>query len=496
MSKFSKLGLDSSLVASAKSLGWKEPTKIQEMAIPAMLEGKDVLALALTGSGKTGAFVLPVLQELLNNPSSGVMSCLILGPTRELVVQIGEVATALGASLGARCVVLTGGSSTLSQAAALARKPHIVVATPGRVLWHMTNTTGINFDTVRTVILDEADKLLSANFEPALRGILQNVAEERRTGLFSATLTPQVDKLVALALRPSETVRCDAMPAIATVSNLAQYYAFIPLKSKDAYLTQALDAFFKAQTRTDAAAARDRTSSTSASAALTADVSAAEGGEEVVSSSVIVFVDTIVAVTKTALLLRDMGFGAVPLHGKMQQNERLAALHRFRAGRRAILVATDVAARGLDIPAVDFVVNVGVPGKPKDYVHRVGRTARAGARGSALTLVTQYDVELFQRVEDMLDLKMTEWPLLDHKVAAALGTRVAAAQRNAAIRLKELKDDAWTTGSHRGRRGGDDDRRNPQADDDYALQAAAGALAGRKRKGGGGGGGGKRKGRR
>lgn len=361
---FSSLNLQPTLLASITSLKWDFATRIQAESIPAALEGRDVIGLAETGSGKTGAFSIPILNYLLEKPQKSVFA-VILAPTRELAFQIHEVMVALGRGMGANSVCVVGGVDMTSQAIALARNPHIVVATPGRLLDHLQNTKGFHLRQIKYLVMDEADRMLSMDFEKEINEILEVIPDcekGRRTMLFSATMTSKVEKLQRASL--VNPLRVEVSTKFATPKKLLQSYLFIPAKYKDCYLTYLIN--------------------------------------EHAGQSILVFGATCNNVQRLALMLRNLGFPAICLHGQMSQPKRLGALTKFKAGGRDILICTDVASRGLDIPSVDVVINFDLPGHGKDYIHRVGRTARAGRSGKAVAMVTQYDVEVYQRLEHLV----------------------------------------------------------------------------------------------
>lgn len=327
---FASLGIVDTLCEAAGSLGWKGPTKIQVEAIPQALKGRDVIGLAETGSGKTGAFALPILQSLLENPQR--MYALVLAPTRELAFQISEQFEALGSGIGVKTAVIVGGIDMMTQAVALARKPHIVIGTPGRIVDHLQNTKGFSLRTIQYLVMDEADRMLSLDFEEALNTILASLPRERRTFLFSATMTSKVAKLQRASLK--DPVRVEVSSRYQTVSTLVQQYLFIPAKYKECYLVYILNEF--------------------------------------AGQSAIVFTSTCASAQRVTIMLHNLGFQACALHGQMSQEKRLSALNKFKSGAKTILVATDVASRGLDIPSVDLVLNFDVPTNGKDYIHRVG----------------------------------------------------------------------------------------------------------------------------
>ncbi|XP_006888482.1 PREDICTED: probable ATP-dependent RNA helicase DDX47 isoform X2 [Elephantulus edwardii] len=342
---FKDLGVTDVLCEACDQLGWKKPTKIQIEAIPLALQGRDIIGLAETGSGKTGAFALPILNALLDTPQR--LFALVLTPTRELAFQISEQFEALGSSIGVQSAVIVGGIDSMSQSLALAKKPHIVIATPGRLIDHLENTKGFNLRALKYLVMDEADRILNMDFETEVDKILKVIPRDRKTFLFSATMTKKVQKLQRAALK--NPVKCAVSSKYQTVEKLQQYYLFIPSKFK---------------------------------------------------------------------------------------TKRLGSLNKFKAKARSILLATDVASRGLDIPHVDVVVNFDIPTHSKDYIHRVGRTARAGRSGKSITFVTQYDVELFQRIEHLIGKKLPVFPTQDEEVMM-LTERVTEAQRFARMELRE-----------------------------------------------------------
>eukprot|EP00111_Clytia_hemisphaerica_P015483 TCONS_00045719-protein len=395
--KFSDLGINEILCEACDRLGWKFPSKIQCESIPVSLEGKDVIALAETGSGKTGAFALPVLHTLLDNPQR--LYALVLTPTRELAFQISEQFEALGSSIGVKCAVIVGGIDMMAQSLALAKKPHIIIATPGRLIDHLENTKGFSLRSLKYLIMDEADRILNMDFEEEVDKILKIIPKERHTYLFSATMTKKVAKLQRASLQ--NPVKVEVSTKFQTVEKLLQSYIFIPQKYKDCYLVSIMN--------------------------------------ELAGNSFMIFCGTCNNVQRVCLLLRHLGFQAIPLHGQMSQSKRLGALNKYKSKSRDILIATDVASRGLDIPHVDIVINFDIPTHSKDYIHRVGRTARAGRSGRSITFVTQYDVELYQRIEQLIGKKLPQHPIVEEEVML-LVQRVNEAQRHARMEMKELHD--------------------------------------------------------
>jgi ATP-dependent RNA helicase DDX47/RRP3 len=414
------------LCDACTSLGYKHPTPIQRESIPIALQGRDIIGLAETGSGKTAAFALPILSALLEKPQP--LFALVLAPTRELAAQIAQSFEALGASISLRCALVVGGLDMVPQSIALGKKPHVVVATPGRLLDHLEKTKGFSLQRLRYLVLDEADRMLDLDFSSILDKILKFIPRERRTYLFSATMSSKVESLQRASLKDPVRVSVSSNK-YQTVSTLQQNYLFIPHMHKDTYLIYLMNEF--------------------------------------AGKSAIIFTRQVHETQRLSILLRSLGFGAIPLHGQLSQSSRLGALNKFRAGMRDILVATDVAARGLDIPKVDIVINHDLPQDSKTYVHRVGRTARAGKSGRAISLVTQFDLELWLRIEAALGKKLEEHPTERDEVMV-FKPRVEEAQRNARTEMKALVEDRGNRGAVlRGRRMGgrsDGRRRNDNMD--------------------------------
>lgn len=349
----------------------------------------------------------------------------MLAPTRELASQIGQAFEALGSLINLRCAVIVGGLDMVPQAIALSKKPHIIVATPGRLVDHLEKTKGFSLRTLKYLVMDEADRLLDMDFGPSIDKILKFVPRERRTYLFSATLSSKVESLQRASLRDPVRVSISSNK-YQTVSTLLQHYLFIPHPRKDTYLIYLVN--------------------------------------EHAGQSTIIFTRTVWETQRIAILLRTLGFGAIPLHGQLSQSARLGALNKFRSGSRDILVATDVAARGLDIPKVDLVLNYDLPQDSKTYIHRVGRTARAGKSGVALSIVTQYDLEIYQRIEASLGKKLQEYPTEKEEVMT-FQRRVEEAQRHARVEMKNFVEDKGKKGQRAKKDGGKRRRDNMDAEE-------------------------------
>ncbi|KAJ7703257.1 P-loop containing nucleoside triphosphate hydrolase protein [Mycena rosella] len=426
---FKSLGLIDPLLEALEQVNYTTPTDIQVEALPHALEGRDIIGVASTGSGKTAAFALPILQKLWEDPK-GLFAC-VLAPTRELAFQISQQFESLGSSMGVRSAVIVGGVETIAQSVALAKRPHVVVATPGRLLWHLENTKGFSLKGIKFLVLDEADRLLDMDFGPVIDRILKLVPTERTTYLFSATMTSKVAKLQRASL--SNPVKVEVSTKYQTVSTLLQYYLFMPLQDKDTFLVSLANSLAQ--------------------------------------NSMIIFTRTVHDAGRICIILRTLGLPAVPLHGQLSQSQRLGALGKFKSGSRKVLVATDIASRGLDIPSVDVVINFDIPTHSKDYIHRVGRTARAGRAGKSITLVTQYDVELVQRIEQTIGKQMELWPT-DAEEIALLKERVNEAGRVAAVELKEQNANAKGGGNGRKhKRDGGGGREDERDRDDDVVEA-------------------------
>ncbi|XP_073249201.1 probable ATP-dependent RNA helicase DDX49 [Porites lutea] len=391
---FSGLGLNKWLVNQCDAVGIKSPTEIQQKCIPPILEGRDCIGCAKTGSGKTAAFALPILQKLCEDPY-GIFA-VILTPTRELAYQICDQFRVLGKPIGLKEAVIIGGLDMMKQALALAEKPHVVIATPGRLADHLKSTDTVHLKRIKFLVLDEADRLLDPSFGDDLQVIFDNVPSERQTLLFSATLTDTLQELRELS--PNEPFYYEVKSDIATVAELDQKYILTAASVRDSYLVYILR-------------------------------------EHAENKSVIIFTHTCKNCQTLANMLWKCDLPCVALHSLKSQGERLAGLATFKSGLVKILVATDVASRGLDIPQVELVINSNVPASPKDYIHRVGRTARAGRGGMAITLMTQYDVDRVKQIEATINTKLVEFETNENEVLPLLRA-VMVARREAQLKVR------------------------------------------------------------
>lgn len=353
-----------SLREAVAAQGFKTPTPIQEQAIPALLEGRDLIGCAQTGTGKTCAFLLPALQRLVRNPrplKPGRPRLLILAPTRELALQIGHQTGIFSRTTGLRHLVLCGGTPIQSQIEELKTKPEIVVATPGRLIDLLINRH-IRLSAVEMFVLDEADRMLDLGFLHDVRRIIKRLPEVRQSMFFSATINTQIMKLARTLVH--DPVRIDIEPEKPTVGTIRQKVFFTEEKNKDNLLKELLTA--------------DKT------------------------GRVIIFVRTRQNASRLGKQLIAGDFTATVLHSDKSQQNRNRALENFRSGRARILVATDIAARGIDIENVTHVINYDLPDDPETYIHRIGRTARAGAEGDAFSFCCAEERELLRRIEALI----------------------------------------------------------------------------------------------
>jgi ATP-dependent RNA helicase RhlE len=353
---FKDLGLHPALVAKCESFGYVEPTPIQLQAIPLVLDGEDIIACAETGTGKTAAFLLPVLDELIEENPPGT-SVLVLAPTRELANQIDQACRDL-APKSIRCAVLIGGSGYRSQETALRRKPHIIVATPGRLVDFMERGE-IDFSQLQTLVLDEADRMLDMGFLPAIKRIVKTLPVDRQTLLFSATISSEIEKIATSMMIEPEFVEVSRRGKVTDLVEQTVYP--VAANSKTVLLLDLLE--------------REKL------------------------ERVLVFTRTKRGADKIAHILEKRDHKSNRIHGDRSQSQREAALSSFKSGKTNVLVATDVAARGIDIDAVAHVINYDIPEVPEDYVHRIGRTGRAGNKGRAITLMTAAEEHSMRAIE-------------------------------------------------------------------------------------------------
>ncbi|KAK4990200.1 putative RNA helicase [Elasticomyces elasticus] len=412
-SSFATLNVDPWLVASLANMAIKRPTGIQKGCIPEILKGRDCIGGSKTGSGKTVAFTVPILQKWAHDPIG--IYAVILTPTRELALQIFEQVKAISAPQSLKPILITGGADMRTQALALSQRPHMVIATPGRLADHIETSgedTICGLRRVRFVVFDEADRLLApgeGSMLPDIETCLSVLppSTERQTCLFTATVTPEVRAIKELPRpksRPPIFVCEVDTEDLAIPATLIQTYYLLNVVHKEKYLHVLL--------------------STPAN----------------VKNSVIIFCNKRETATFLEHLLRSLEHRVTSLHGGLQHNDRVSNLARFRERAARILVATDVAARGLDIPSVDLVINYDLPRDPDDYIHRVGRTARAGRKGLSISLMGQRDVDLIHEIEARVGEQMRQFEEegvnVEKRVQAALNS-VADKQIKARMNIEE-----------------------------------------------------------
>jgi ATP-dependent RNA helicase DeaD len=345
-----ELGLDRRTAELLAEWGFTDPTPIQERAIPELLVGRDVVGVAQTGSGKTVAFGAPMMERL--DPELHAVQAIVLVPTRELAQQVLDVISQLGEHWGLHAVGLLGGRALNRDFQALERNPHIVVGTPGRIIDHLTRRT-LSLREVRYAVLDEADQMLDIGFLPDIRRILGRTPRARQTALFSATMPTSIQRLIYQFMH--EPTTCSVDPELSTVDSIRQVYMEVASRDKVRGLRELIERELKGRT--------------------------------------LVFCKMRRGVDRVADRLQNEGVRVGALHGDMDQRKRDKTVEDFRAGRLDILIATNVAARGLDIPEITHVVNFDFPQNAEEYVHRIGRTGRAGRDGKAITFVCEDDLD-------------------------------------------------------------------------------------------------------
>jgi ATP-dependent RNA helicase RhlE len=361
---FSQLGLTNAQLKACNSLGYETPTPIQEKAIPIILNGQDVIGCAETGTGKTAAFLLPIIQRISERPRPGVR-VLVLSPTRELALQIHKNYGELNPVKSNRSVVVMGGANIRTQVNELRRSGTVVIATPGRLL-DLMERGAINLSTVEVLVLDEADRMLDMGFLPAIRRVLAKLPTKRQTLLFSATMSSSIESLARTTMTQPKLVEVNRRGGAAQMVEQTAYS--VAQENKTALLLDLLER---------------------------------ENQQESLER-VLVFTRTRRGSERLSHILRARNHSVNRIHADRSQPQREAALREFRDGRARVLVATDIAARGLDVDAVSHVINYDVPAAPEDYVHRVGRTGRAGNQGKAITIVTPVDELSMRAIERLI----------------------------------------------------------------------------------------------
>ncbi|MFC0302325.1 DEAD/DEAH box helicase [Virgibacillus soli] len=394
MTTFNELGISSPILKALERMGFEEATPIQAETIPIALSGHDVIGQAQTGTGKTAAFGIPMIEKI--NPKERTIQGLVVAPTRELAIQVAEELNRLGRFKNVRALSVYGGQHMDRQIRSLKDRPQIVVATPGRLMDHMRRKT-IRTDHVQLTVLDEADEMLNMGFIDDIREILKGIPETRQTLLFSATMPKEIREIATNLMKQPHEVKIKAKEL--TVENIDQYFIEIPEKFKFETLSNHLDIH---------------------------DPDLA-----------IVFSRTKRRVDEIAEGLQARGFRAEGIHGDLTQGKRMSVLNKFKHGRIDVLVATDVAARGLDISGVTHVYNFDIPQDPESYVHRIGRTGRAGRTGEAISFITPREMAQLKLIEQLTKSKMKRLTPPSNQEAAR-GQQQATAEK--ILKLIEKND--------------------------------------------------------
>jgi len=358
---FSQLGLAPAQLSACESLGYNEPTPIQRQAIPVILSGRDVIGCAETGTGKTAAFLLPIIQNISERARPG-LRVLVLAPTRELALQTQKFYGELNRVKTNRSVIAIGGANIRTQISELRRGASVLIATPGRLL-DLTERGNVNLSTIEVLVLDEADRMLDMGFLPAIRRVLAMLPTKRQTLLFSATMSSSIEQLARTTMKDPTLIEVSPRGRAATMVEQTAY--LVEQHSKTALLLELLEK------------------------------------EREPFERVLVFTRTRRGAERLSHILQARDHSVDRIHADRSQPQREAALRQFSTGRTRVLIATDIAARGIDVDAVSHVINYDVPAAPEDYVHRVGRTGRAGNQGKAITIVAPVD-ELSMRAIERL----------------------------------------------------------------------------------------------
>ena len=393
MTTFNEMSLSESTTKAISNMGFEEATPIQASTIPAVLKGRDIIGQAQTGTGKTAAFGIPLIEKI--NVSEGSISALVVTPTRELAVQVAEELNKIGQFKGIRALPIYGGQDINRQMRSLRNRPHIIVGTPGRLMDHMRRKT-VRLDQVIMAVLDEADEMLNMGFIDDIREILKDLPEERQTLLFSATMPRQIQDLARTFMKNPEVISVKSKEM--TVPNMDQHYIEVQERQKFDVLCRLLDI-------------------------QSPDLA-------------IIFGRTKKRVDELHEALNKRGYSAEGIHGDLTQGKRDSVMRKFKEGITEILVATDVAARGLDISGVTHVYNFDIPQDPESYVHRIGRTGRAGKHGLATTFVTPREIGHLKLIQRLTKKQ------IDRKPVPSINEAIEGQQKLTIDRLmKAVEDD-------------------------------------------------------
>ena len=397
MTKFEELGLSEKVLSAVGRMGYEEPTPVQEQAIPLVLKGRDIIAAAQTGTGKTAAFSLPSMSKLGHAKGGSGPLMLVITPTRELAQQIGEVCGEIAVSTHHRIVTVVGGLSYKPQIERLSHGCDVLIATPGRLI-DLMEQKAVRLGDVQVLVLDEADRMLDMGFLPSVKKIVAATPKSRQTLLFSATIDKSIQDITGKMLRDPATVEIARKGDV--TETIDHYVIRVPQSVKPALLKALLEekGFFR----------------------------------------VIVFARTRSRADASMRRLRRAGYNVEAIHSNRSQNQRKRSLDKFANGEVNIITATDVLARGIDVDQVDYVVNYDVPEQPEDYVHRIGRTGRAGAKGLAITFVTPETESALRDIEKLLKHKIPEMKLENFDLSAAEAEAAANSMNGRAKRDPEV----------------------------------------------------------
>lgn len=362
---FYGLGIAPDILNRLDFLNFKIPTPIQQKSIPSGIKGEDLIGIAQTGTGKTLAFAIPMLQQIMARHGQG----LVILPTRELALQVEEVINKLGKPFGLRTAVIIGGASMERQRQDIRRQPHVIIATPGRLNDHLQQKT-LSLKEVRILVLDEADRMLDMGFEPQIKRLLSSVPEKRQTMLFSATMPEKISQIAKKYMR--QPLRVEVAPSGTTVEKLEQE-VFIVSKDNKIKLLQQLLLEYK--------------------------------------GTVLIFSRTKHGAKKINRILARFGHASAEIHSDRSLGQRREALNGFKTGKYRILVATDIAARGIDVVGIELVVNFDLPDQAEDYIHRVGRTGRAGLKGKAISFAAPEQKQDLRIIEKLIRIRLPVKPL-------------------------------------------------------------------------------------
>jgi len=380
---FYGLGIAPDLLKRLEALCFVTPTPIQYKAIPIGIKGEDLIGIAQTGTGKTLAFTIPMLQRLSATKGQGLVLC----PTRELAMQVEETLRKVGGAFGLKTAVIIGGANMHRQVKILKAKPNVIVATPGRLLDHMQQRT-VSLNQVGVLVLDEADRMLDMGFEPQIKKILATLPDKRQTMLFSATMPAKISQIARQYM--AKPLRVEVAPSGTTAEQVEQELFVVPRNQKMALLEQLLAEY---------------------------------------QGTVLIFSRTKYGAKKIARVINKLGHKAAEIHSNRSQNQRRAALEGFKSGRFRVLVATDIASRGIDVTEIELVINYDLPENSEDYVHRVGRTGRAGNAGKAISFACPEQSRDVDAIERLINIRIPILPL-PHPIAEAVKNNPVSPQRS------------------------------------------------------------------